>query len=90
MQSSLIGKIEKAHRYAEEPERISMHKFRATFKGENGDYAVGFAENDGWNCTCNFFQSWDYCSHTMALEKLLSPMVPIASPQLEPSATPKV
>ncbi|SVE60120.1 uncharacterized protein METZ01_LOCUS512974, partial [marine metagenome] len=28
MQSSLIGKIEKAHRYAEEPERISMHEFR--------------------------------------------------------------
>ena len=69
MQSSLIGKIEKAHRYAEEPERISIHEFRATFQGGNGDYEVGYADGDGWRCTCNFCQTWSYCSHTMALEK---------------------
>ena len=87
MQSSLIGKIEKAHRYAEEPERISIHEFRATFDGGNGDYEVGYADGDGWSCTCNFFQSWSYCSHTMALEKLLTPMVPIGSSQPAPAGS---
>ena len=85
MQSSLIGKIKKAQRYAEEPERISIHEFRATFRGGNGEYNVEFAEGTGWQCTCNFFQAWSYCSHTMALEKLLSPMVPIGSPQMAPA-----
>ncbi|HJO06290.1 MAG TPA: hypothetical protein QGG37_03000 [Chloroflexota bacterium] len=85
MQSSLIGKIEKAHRYAEEPERISIHEFRATFRGGNGEYNVEFAEGAGWQCTCNFYQTRSYCSHTMALEKLLNPMVPIGSSQMAPA-----
>ena len=31
MQSSLIGKIEKAKRYAEEPERVTISDFSAVF-----------------------------------------------------------
>ena len=33
MDSGLIGKIEKAKRYAEERDRITFTKFTATFKG---------------------------------------------------------
>lgn len=34
MDSGLIGKIEKAKRYAEEKDRISISKFEAKFRGE--------------------------------------------------------
>lgn len=81
MQSSLIGKIEKANRYAKEPERVSIHSFKATFRGENGDYEVSYSDSD-WSCTCKFFHSWRICSHTMALEKLLDPMVTIQSTEI--------
>ena len=38
MQSSLIGKIQKAKRYSEEPERINITELTSTFRGGNGDY----------------------------------------------------
>ena len=38
MQSSLIGKIQKAHVYAQEPGRIDVHEFSATFRGDHDTY----------------------------------------------------
>ena len=81
MQSSLIGKIEKANRYAQEPERVAFISFEATFVGGNGDYDVGYSDGH-WKCSCNFFSTWHICCHTMALEKLLDPMVRIQSSEL--------
>ena len=87
MQSSLIGKIQKAKRYAEEPERITITGLAATFRGGNGEYEVAYSESGGWSCTCEFFQSWGYCSHTIALEKLLTPMVKtVTAPSIEGAA----
>lgn len=75
MQSSMIGKIEKAKRYAEEKDRISFTNFSAKFRGENDSYETSY--HDGkWNCTCHFFSTWETCSHTMALEKILTEMLP--------------
>ena len=34
MNSSFIGKIDKAKKYAEERERVSIESFRATFRGK--------------------------------------------------------
>ncbi len=39
MQSSLIGKVEKAKRYAQETERITFSALLAKFRGEYGDFA---------------------------------------------------
>ena len=75
MQSSLIGKLEKAKRYAQERERITFDAFRVTFKGDNGDHIVSY-EDGKWRCGCEFFPEWNACSHTMALVKILSPMLP--------------
>lgn len=87
MQSSLIGKIQKAKRYSEEPERITITELTSTFRGGNGDYVVSYSESGGWSCTCEFSQSWGYCSHMIALEKLLAPMVKIAAaPSIEGAA----
>ena len=75
MQSSLIGKIEKAKRYAEEKDRITFSKLTVRFRGENNDYNTSYSDGR-WQCTCSFFSSWGICSHTMAMERILADMLP--------------
>ena len=75
MQSSIIGKIEKAKRYAAEPERIRVEGLSVTIQGDNGDHRVEFA-NEAWSCTCGFFGEWSICSHTMAIERVLAGFLP--------------
>jgi len=75
MQSSLIGKIEKAKRYAQETERVTFSELSAKFRGENDDYIISYKDGK-WHCPCHFFSSWGQCSHTMALEKILGNMLP--------------
>jgi len=75
MQSSLIGKIEKARRYAQETDRVTFSDFSVKFRGENDTYNTGY-QNGKWHCTCRFFSSWGLCSHTMALQKILENMLP--------------
>ena len=74
MDSGLIGKIEKAKRYAEERDRIQFNNFEAKFKGENNDHTVTYHDGQ-WNCTCNYFQARGICAHTMGLEFILEGMV---------------
>jgi hypothetical protein len=75
MQSSLIGKIEKAKRYAQETDRITFYELAVRFRGENNDYDTGYKDGK-WHCTCRFFSQWGLCSHTMAMEKILASMLP--------------
>lgn len=75
MQSSLIGKVEKAKRYAEEKDRISFTEFRVNFRGDNDSYTTDFKDGK-WHCSCPFFSIQGTCSHTMALERVLSGMLP--------------
>ena len=75
MHSSIIGKIEKAHRYAQEPERITFSELAVSFRGEHSTYNTGYKDGQ-WHCSCNFFSKWGLCSHTMALQKIFCPMLP--------------
>ncbi len=75
MQSSLIGKIEKAKRYAREPERVTLQDFTTTFRGNNDSHNTGYKDGH-WFCSCDFFSGWGTCAHTMALEKMLESMLP--------------
>ena len=75
MQSSLIGKIEKAKRYAEETERVTFSEFSVEFRGEHDNYTTCYKDNK-WHCSCHFFSNWGLCSHTMALERILGNMLP--------------
>ena len=75
MHSSLIGKVEKAKRYALETERITFTDFSVKFKGDNDNYITGYQDGK-WHCSCHFFTSWGCCSHTMALERILGKMLP--------------
>jgi hypothetical protein len=76
MQPSLVGKIEKAKRYAEEPERVTILNFSADFRGENDSHTLSL--NDGkWSCNCHFFSQWGQCVHIMTLQRLLGRMLPV-------------
>jgi hypothetical protein len=75
MHSSLIGKVEKSKRYAQEPDRVTLSEFSADFRGEHNNYTVSYKDNK-WHCTCKFFSQWKTCSHTMALQQLFSMVLP--------------
>lgn len=75
MQSSLIGKIEKAKRYAEEKGRVSFSSFTMNFRGDNEEHVITLNDSK-WSCNCSFFRQWSLCSHTMAIQKILGEMLP--------------
>jgi hypothetical protein len=74
MNSGMIGKIDKAHRYAAERDRFSMRSFAVLVHGDNADHEVRYDEGR-WSCECDFFSHHDCCAHTMALELLLGEMI---------------
>jgi len=76
MNSSMIGKIEKAHRYAKEPERVRIESIESTFHGSHDNYRVALTEGQ-WHCSCHTFSSHALgnCAHVMALQQLLAPML---------------
>lgn len=74
MDYGMIGKIEKAKRYAQEKDRIHFNQLTVTFEGENNAHTVHYQAGE-WNCDCEFFQSRGRCSHTMALEMILEGML---------------
>jgi len=87
MQSSLISKIQKAKRYAEERDRVTFRQFQVRFRGDHDTYDVKF-EDGRWACGCHFFSVWGTCSHTMALERILGVMLPATESQAaEPTPT---
>ena len=76
MHSAMIGKIEKAHRYAQEPERVKFQELKATFEGGHDKYEVSF-DGEHWACNCHTFESHAVgtCSHIMAMQEILAPML---------------
>ena len=78
MNSSLIGKIEKARMYASEPERITIDSLRCEVRGDNGTHAVTL-ERRAWSCDCYFFQDHATCCHSMAMERVLGTLLPSAA-----------
>ena len=75
MYSSLIGKVQKAHLYAQERERVNFLQFSAAFRGEHDSYQVTYGEGN-WRCSCDHFSAHQLCSHTMAVERILEGMIP--------------
>ena len=69
MYSSLISKIEKAKRYADEPERISYRNFKVAFRGDNGTHAVSL-NGDDWSCEFDHFHTSGLGAHVMTLQRV--------------------
>jgi hypothetical protein len=59
----MIGKIQKARQYAEEPERVTFESFTVSFEGNHDRYTITYDKGHS------------VCSHTMAMERLLGPML---------------
>ena len=75
MHSSIVSKIEKARKYAEERERVNISTLSASFRGNHSLYHVSYEEGN-WRCSCRSFESRELCSHTMALQRILHDMLP--------------
>jgi hypothetical protein len=75
MNSGLIGKVDKAKKYALERHRMHVSALQVDFQGENDVHRVALDGGD-WRCSCDFFSGWGSCAHTMALERVLDGMVP--------------
>jgi len=76
MDNGMIGKIEKAKRYAEERNRVHFTGFNVSLDGDNNSHTVNF-DNGIWTCDCDFFHTRGRCSHTMAIEMILEGMLPV-------------
>ena len=74
MQSSLISKIEKARRYAQERDRVHIQELTIDFRGDHNTYALSYSSGI-WKCPCSFFSMHGTCSHTMALERMLGDLL---------------
>ena len=74
MHSDLIGKIEKARHYAQEPERFAIDALTAHFRGGNNAHAISLSHNH-WTCDCIVFQRYSTCAHVMAMRRMLAPML---------------
>src|SRR5213594_1880473 len=75
MHSSLIGKVEKANRYARELDRITIDRLSLTFRGDNDTHRVALDAGQ-WRCTCHYFESWGSCVHLLSLQKVFGVMLP--------------
>ena len=78
MDYALIGKMDKARRYAEDRSRFRFDTFALTFHGDNNEHRVSFGDG-AFVCDCEFFGSHRRCGHTMALEILLKDMIRVSS-----------
>jgi hypothetical protein len=74
MHSSVIGKIEKANRYARELDRITIDQLSLTFRGDNDTHRVTL-EADHWQCNCHYFESMGSCAHVLTMQKVLGQML---------------
>ena len=74
MDSSLIGKVDKAKKYAQERERVRFSHFTLRFQGNHRVHELTY-RSGSWNCTCGYFPRHETCSHVMAVERMLEGML---------------
>ena len=75
MQSSLHGMIDKAHRYAEEPERVQVLRLEAIIRGNNSDHTVNLTDSR-LTCDCDHYEHERLCTHMLTVERLLKAYIP--------------
>lgn len=71
MYSSLISMVEKAKRYASEPDRVSLQALEVRFRGNNDTHMVSL-HGDEWSCECDHFSAHGLCTHVMTLQRLFA------------------
>lgn len=71
---NIVSDVKKAKRYSEEPDRLRILSFSATFRGDNKDHQVSY-DNGKWDSTSSYFKTHGICPYTMAMERILKGMV---------------
>jgi SWIM zinc finger len=79
MHSSMISRIAKAIRYAQEPDRFSFQRFALQVRGTHQQHTVSLQDGQ-LACTCEAYAMHGNCSHTIAVEKVLGKMLPCELP----------
>ena len=75
MQSALHGMIDKARRYAQEPDRVRMDSLAVRVRGNNGEHDVRLAEGR-LVCDCDHYGHQAICAHVLTVERLFRPHLP--------------
>ena len=83
MDAAMIGQIDKAIQYAQEPDRIKLVSLRANFVGEEKDHLVTYLEGK-WHCTSHMFETRGVSAYIMAMERILAEWVEPA--EVEPGS----
>lgn len=83
MNSGMIAKMEKAHRYTEERDRFHFESLRVRVDGDNSSHSVGL-DGGAWSCDCDFFAHNAACAHTMAVGLMLG----VTAPETMPAGAP--
>lgn len=73
--SAIISKVEKANRYAREPDRLTFDSLGLEVRGDNDTHRVTLAEGS-WQCGCHFFDTHHSCVHVLTVQKILGRMLP--------------
>jgi hypothetical protein len=82
MQSTIVTKAEKAHRYAQELDRLRISTLEATFEAGGGQHVLRLGP-DGWTCDCEFSTLHGVCPHTEAASRMLDAhLVEAAKPRV--------
>ncbi len=104
MDSSLLRKMLKARVYVEEPDRVTLTRWTAEFRGDNATHIIKFEapgsaatdprtdesipEGGRWACTCEYFQRRHTCSHVMAVQDMRPVMVRFHQQSRTPNLVP--
>jgi len=67
--------IDKAHRYAEEPERVHVARLEAVVRGDNSDHTVVLT-GGRLSCNCDHYEHERLCAHVLTVEKVLKAYIP--------------
>jgi hypothetical protein len=70
MQSTIVTKAEKAHRYAQERDRLRITAIDATFEAGGGIHQLRLADGT-WTCDCEFGTAHGVCPHAEAASRML-------------------
>lgn len=82
MQSTIVTKAEKAHRYAQERDRLRISSIEGTFEAGGGNHVIRLTDG-GWTCDCEFGQAHGVCPHTEAASRMLDAhLVDAAKPRV--------
>lgn len=68
---NIVSDVKKSKQYSEEPDRLTINEFNASFRGDNREHVINY-KNGLWdNPTSNYWSGHGISTHVMTMERLL-------------------